>query len=170
MTRDAPPPQRRPILNDAFTAQEDIPPQETLMTLCDRLSFALGFDRSWVVGGWQISLVEVRHPEYTDPLEADFRIAKDAQETGAALRVDVHPSGWIEARVTIEGVGEKSFFIEHVYEEFEIWPPGSPCTAEDSGRMGKHCSWLQLEAEFWPDLAFLAEDRFISMEPSDPNR
>jgi hypothetical protein len=77
MTRDVPPPQRPPILNDSFTAAENIPPGETLMTLC---------------------------------------------------------------------------------------------TAIDSGRMGKRCSWLQLEAEFWPDLAFLAEDRFITLEPSAPNR
>ncbi len=89
---------------------------------------------------------------------------------GAALRVDVHPSGWIEARVTVEGVGEKSFFIEHVYEEFELWPPGSPCAAEDSGRMGKRCAWLQLEAEFWPDLAFLAEGRFIRWSRATRNR
>jgi hypothetical protein len=170
MTRDVPPPQRPPILNDSFTATENIPPGETLTTLCHRLSFALGYDGPWVVGGWRVSLVEMRQAEYTDPLEADFRIAKDGREMRAALRVDVHPSGWIEARVTIEGVGDKSFFIERVYEEFEIWPSGSPCTAIDSGRMGKRCAWLQLEAEFWLDLAFLAEDRFITLEPSDPNR
>jgi len=167
MTSKVPPPQRPPILNDAFTATENIPPRETLMALCHRLSAALGYDGPWMVGGWQVSLVEVRQAEYTDPLEADFRVAKDVREMGAALRVDVHPSGWIEARVTVEGVGEKSFFIEHVYEEFELWPPGSPCTAIDSGRMGKRCGWLQLEAEFWPDLAFLAEGRFVTMEPRD---
>jgi len=173
-SKTPPPPRRPPILNDAFAGTENIPPRETLMTLCHRLSFALGYDGPWLVGGWQVSLVEVRQAEYTDPLEADFRIARaageDAREMGAKLCVDVHPSGWIEARVTIHGVGEKSFFIEQAYEEFEIWPPGSPCEAIDSGRMGKRCSWLQLEAEFWPDLAFLAEDRFISLRPSDPDR
>jgi len=165
------PPQRPPILNDSFAGTENVPSRETLVTLCHRLSFALGYDGPWVVGGWQVSLVEVRQAEYTHPLEADFRIAReDDREMRAALRVDIHPSGWIEARVTVDGVGEKSFFIEHVYEEFEIWPAGSPCEAVDSGRMGKRCSWLQLEAEFWPDLAFLAEGRFITLEPSDPNR
>jgi len=175
MTSKTPPPPRRPpILNDAFAGTENVAPHETLMALCHRLSFALGYYGPWTVGGWQVSLVEVRQAEYADPLEADFRIAhgagQEAREMGAALRVDVHPSGWIEARVTIDGVDEKSFFIEQAYEEFEIWPPGSPCEAIDSGRMGKRCSWLQLEAEFWPDLAFLAEDRFISLRPIDPDR
>lgn len=170
MTSNVPPPRRPSIHNDAFTAQEGVLPRETLMTLCHRLSTALGFDGPWVVGGWQVSLIEVRQHEYTDPLEADFRVGRDAREMGAALRVDVHPSGWIEACVTIDGVGEKSFFIEHVYEEFEIWPSGSPCEAIESGRMGKRCGWLQLEAEFWPDIAFLPEGRFITLEPAEPNR
>lgn len=170
MIRNVPPPQRPPIHNEPISGEESVPPADMLATLTSLLSTALDLDGPWVVGGWQVSLVGKRQPECSDPLEADFRATDGKDDIGVTLRIEVHPSGWLEAHVTVDGGAQKTFFIEHVYEEFEIWPPGSPCEAIDSGRMGKRCRWVQLEAQFWPDLAFLAQGRFITLEQRDKER
>jgi hypothetical protein len=164
------PPLRPPIFNDAIGGREEISPEDTFCVLCHRLSTALAFDGPWLVKGWLVTLVSRQQPADTEPLEAKFRVEKDATATTATLHISIDPSGWIEARVAVEGFGARRFFIEQAYEEFEIWPPGSPCTAIDSGRMGKNCGWLQLEAEFWPDLALLADGRFVTLDPRDPDR
>ncbi len=164
----AQPPLRPPNNNDAIGGRENIPSEETFWVLCHRLTTALGFDGPWVLRDWLIVLVSV-DSDCDSQFHAAFRVEKDGAVLGASLRIAIHPSRWIEAQVTLDG-GQTSFFIEQAYEEFEVWPPGSPCTAIESGRVGKRCGWVQLEAAFWPDLAWLADGRFITIAPRDPDR
>ncbi len=166
----AQPPLRSPNNNDAIGGRENVPAEETFRVLCHRLTTALGFDGPWLLRDWLITLVTVDRDGGDQPFRAAFRVEKDGASFSASLRIAIHPSGWIEAEVTVEGFAQQSFFIEQAYEEFEVWPPGSPCTAIESGRMGKRCGWVQLEAAFWPHLASLAEGRFVTIAPRDSDR
>lgn len=143
-------------------------PTAMLDELASLLTVGLDVDRSWIVRDWSILVVAIGQRSCGQPLSVDFKASRKNVEHDAALHLSVHPSGWIEARITV-GAFPRHVFVERIYEEFELWPPGSTCTATDSGRMGKRCSWVQLEADQWPDLAPLSDGRFITINPtSDP--
>ncbi len=140
-------------------------PTAMLDEIAGLLNISLDIDRQWSVGGWNVLVVAIGQRMHGQPLSVDFRVSMNGIERDADLRISIHSSGWIEARVTVGSVS-RYFFIERIYEEFELWPPGSPCVATNSGRMGKRCAWVQLQAQHWPDLAFLAEGHFITIHPA----
>jgi len=142
-----------------------VEPATMLDELAGLLSIGLDIDRSWIVGNWNVLVASVGERAAGQPLSVDFLVSRNGSERDAALNLSVHPSGWIDARVSV-GSDSRHFFIERIYEEFEIWPPGSPCAATDSGRMGKRCGWVQLQAQHWPDLTFLAEGNFSPIHPA----
>ena len=129
------------------------------------VSVSLDVEPEWTVAGWRVSVAAMNREPGGAPFPIRFSAMKDCIRHDVVLDMSVHPSGWIEARVTVGDHAPYSFFIERIYEELEIWPAGSPCEATDSGRMGKRCTWVQLEAAHWPDLAFLAEGSFITASP-----
>lgn len=135
--------------------------------LAGLLTVGIEHGRIWTVGGWKVSAKEIFRRSSGEPFRVDLVAIRGSEERRVSLHVRLHPSSWIEACVEVEGFAGRHFFIERIYEEFEIWPPGSDCMAMDSGRMGKRCGWVQLEAACWPELAFLAEDRFITLEPAE---
>jgi hypothetical protein len=140
-------------------------PTAMLDELVSVLTVSLDVERSWSAAGWKIEITAIGQRSYGQPLSVDFLALRNDVKHGGAVHLSVHPSGWIDAHVTV-GALSRHAFIERNYEEFEIWPPGSPCTATDSGRMGKRCAWVQLQAAHWPDLAFLADGPFISIDPA----
>ena len=140
-------------------------PTAMLDELANLLTVSVGVDRSWIVRDWTILVVAIGQRSCGQSLSVDFKASRKNDEHDATLNLSVHPSGWIGARITV-GALSRHVFIERIYEEFEIWPPGSPCTAKDSGRMGKRCTWVQLQADHWPDLAALADGLFITINPA----
>lgn len=165
-TQNLPP--RRPPFHHEPVAGEDhvVSAQYTLDGLVMRLSIVLEFDAPFALADWLIHVGNQAARRYGEPFAATF--LAEHRHTGekrpVRLDMSVHPSGWVEAVVTVEGLEARSFFIERIYEEFELWPPDSACEAIDSGRMGKNASWVQLEAEHWPDFASLARGRFITLD------
>lgn len=143
-------------------------PTAMLDELVSLLTVSLDIERSWSVAGCKIEITAIGQRSYCQPLSVDFLASRHDVKHGGVLHLSIHKSGWIEAGVTV-GALSQHVFIERIYEEFEIWPPGSPCTATDSGRMGKRCAWVQLQAAHWPDLAFLADGPFITIDPA-PDR
>lgn len=172
---DAPPrpPQRPPYHHDAVYGDDFIAtPEYTLAALAHRLSGVLEFDGPWTLGDWHVVATRTGKSDGSGPFEAGFRATRDpgGETVDVALHIAVHASGWLEARLTLGSGQQHAFFIERVYEEFDIWPPLSPCTADEAGRMGKRCSWVQLKAEFWPELAGFADGGFITVDRNDVDR
>lgn len=164
------PPRRAPFHCEPIAGEDHaVSPQYTLDGLALRLSTVLELDAPFAIGGWLVHVGEQKPRRYGEPFSATF--LAEHIETGekrpVRLDIAVHPSGWVEAVVAMEGMDPASFFIERIYEEFGLWPPDSACEAIDSGRMGKNASWVQLEAEHWPGLVALAAGRFITLDSAD---
>ncbi|RUT30365.1 hypothetical protein EMQ25_13745 [Arsenicitalea aurantiaca] len=80
------------------------------------------------------------------------------------------PSGWVRIAVLVAGAEVFVGFMDHPYEEYELWPTNAPLPekgAEAPGRMSKHLWWLNLSATAWPVLADLAEEGWFSAEVPD---
>ena len=73
--------------------------------------------------------------------------------------------GWVRITATIAGRRVFTGFMERVWEEYELYPPGAPCRPQDDapGRIGKRRTWLILSAAAWPQLAPLANDAGVVM-------
>ncbi len=160
------PPRRPPTYAQQIGGDDCfLDPTAMLDELAGLLTISLEVDRFLAVADWKIRVSTIGQRSSGQPLSVDFKASRKNVEHDATLRLSVHPSGWIEARITV-GALSRHVFVERIYEEFELWPPGSPCTDTDSGRMGKRCTWIQLEAQHWPDMALLAEGPFITVEPA----
>lgn len=170
MTDQYLPPRRAPFHFEPIGGADNaVSPQYTLDGLALRLSTVLELDAPFVVGGWLVHVGEQPQRRYGDPFSASFLAEnmESGEKRRVRLDIAVHASGWVQASIAVEGHAPRCFFIERVYEEFAIWPPDSSCEAIESGRMGKNASWVQLEADHWPDLAALAEGRFVTLDSAD---
>lgn len=167
------PPARLPFHFEPVWGEDHVvTPSETFGTMAGRLETSLKPGGVWRVGPWRFELVDLPRAA-PDRLDAAFRAWRDdasGHSVPVSLAISVHPSGWIEAAVNVGGGAPFLFYVERVYEEFDIWPAGSGCSVEETGRMGKRCSWVQLKAGEWPELAALVEDGFITVEGLDPGR
>jgi hypothetical protein len=68
------------------------------------------------------------------------------------------PSGYLRVLVAFEGADYLTLFVERIWEEYELWPPGAAAAIGDEapGHMGKHRSWVSISASGWPVLAEIA--------------
>lgn len=69
-------------------------------------------------------------------------------------------SGFLHVVVATGGVEFLAGYMERIWEEHEIWPPGAVAAVgeEAPGRLGKHRSWISISARGWPQLAAIAND------------
>lgn len=75
------------------------------------------------------------------------------------VTVTADPSGWLLAVAEYRGREMFRGYADHVYEEFDIYPPGwpEPDRKKDApGRMGKKMSWVSLAVAHWPELRAVA--------------
>lgn len=69
------------------------------------------------------------------------------------------PSGYLRIAVEVDGAVFLTAYVERIWEEYELWPPGAVVAASDvesPGRMGKHRRWVSMSAAGWPALAAIA--------------
>jgi hypothetical protein len=68
------------------------------------------------------------------------------------------PTGYLRVVVTFEGADYLTLFVERIWEEYELWPPGAAAEIgeEAPGHLGKHRSWVSISASGWPVLAAIA--------------
>jgi hypothetical protein len=68
------------------------------------------------------------------------------------------PSGYLRLVVDANGAELLTAYVERIWEEYEIWPPGATAAPgeEAPGHMGKHRSWVSVSAKGWPSLAAVA--------------
>lgn len=163
-----PSPRREMRFYDAMAGGDVQEPADMVVQI---LSWVLGGEVhpgvSWTLGAWKVTPNEVRLGR--DEILIEFAAAMPGYPPRVGtLEIGVHSSGWLVAVVDIPPFPPEPFFIERVYEEFDIWPPDSPCEDLDCGRMSKRGRWLQLKPEYWPHLAFLARGSLITLDkPED---
>lgn len=70
------------------------------------------------------------------------------------------PSGWILAVAETGGREIGRGYISHIYEWYEIYPPGAvPSNDEESpGHFGKRLNWVGLSTAAWPILKTIVGD------------
>lgn len=126
-------------------------------SLIDRLAGAAELFPDWLadsIGRDVVLSVEARVPGRTV-----LRWSCAGHEGTVTFTAD--PSGWLVAVAEYRGREVFRGYFDHVYEEFDIYPPGwgAPDHKKDApGRMGKKMSWVSLSIEHWPALRAVAGD------------
>ncbi len=84
-----------------------------------------------------------------------LRIAFAAPRLTGVITARPHiASGYVELVAESEGQVLFQAYIDHPWEEYELYPPGdtTPEHEEGPGRMGKRMTWLSLSTQAWPQL------------------
>lgn len=140
-------PARPPVYADAIAGRDDVPPEEAVPWLIGNfISSAMTFP-DWVIDEAAIP-VALR---VTGPASVRFAAASVEGE----LVFSADPSGWIVAVATIGSREVFRAYVERNYEEYEVWPPDAgaiPVAGKEPGRIGKHATWVSLNAAAWPVL------------------
>lgn len=83
------------------------------------------------------------------------------------LRAQAHPSGWVRVDVFIAGACVFTGFLDRVWEEFGIWPPGSSGEGEPPGRISKRMNWAGFDVAAWPQIAPIAHEGGVLIHEGD---
>ena len=85
-------------------------------------------------------------------------IAFACDGVAGAITAAPDASGFLKVVVEVGGAEVFTAYVERIWEEYELWPPGAGAAAgvESPGRMGKKRSWLSISAAGWPALAKVA--------------
>lgn len=156
-------PQRRPIYGDAIGGRDDVPPEEAVPWFIGNFVGSARISGDWVLDNEPPLPIRLRA---IGPAAIGFACAGVEGE----LRFSPEPSGWIVAVATIDGREAFRGYIERIYEEYEVWPPGAGAAPilEEPGRIGKHESWCSLSIRGWPELAPLANaGGWVNMRAAD---
>jgi hypothetical protein len=82
-------------------------------------------------------------------------------------------SGFLRLVVEVGGAEFLTAYVERIWEEYELWPPGATAAFEQEspGRIGKRRSWVSISATGWPVLAAVANSHgwlnLRQLEPED---
>lgn len=153
-------------------------------TFCDAIGGTTDpLDRA---AGWLIDDI-ARMPKYfpdwfvdnETPIPVSLTLMEHEAETRAVLTWNAgsatgtltatrDPVGWLVLAAEHEGVEVFRGYIERIYEEYEVWPPGSDGEGVESpGRIGKKKSWTSLVASAWPLLSPIAENGWVNIRIDD---
>jgi hypothetical protein len=75
---------------------------------------------------------------------------------GGVVRFAQDPSGWLKLTAEFEGRPVFTGYLDHPYENCEIWPEGAEVdrkTSEAPGTVGKRKTWVGLDSRVWSALA-----------------
>lgn len=156
------PPARQPIYSEPLLGDDAfLEPEQALKLFCHQLKGQLEITGQWSVSRHEVTCIEVILRDRT--LEARFldKAGRNPILMGVTLEAN-----WI-CIVLSHAAATHEFFVERVYEEWEVWPSGSLGKGEAPGRIGKRMQWAQLELASWPALAVLAENGLVTIEASD---
>jgi hypothetical protein len=135
------------------------PSEQAMRFLIDHFRTAVLLQPVWALEGSDtpVHLSLISYEPVT--LEVGFRAG--AQEGVITFTAD--PSGWLRIEAAMNRAAVFLAFLDHPYEEHELWPTNATKAPEGPGRMGKRRNWLSLDTEAWPALKPLAEGRFLNL-------
>ncbi len=156
-------PTRPPVYCDAIGGNDNVPPEDAIPWFIDNFVSQAKWFPDWLVddeGGPLVRLAAL----------GPRLIGFDAAGVSGEIEFSADGSGWLLAVARVGGSEVFRAYIERVYEEYEVWPPGAgaaPFEAE-GGRIGKKASWISLRTEFWPILQPLAnENGWLNMREDE---
>lgn len=77
------------------------------------------------------------------------------------VRFAQDPSGWLKLTAEFEGRLVFTGYLDHPYENCEIWPEGATVDRKASdapGQVGKRKTWIGLDSRVWPALEPLCRE------------
>lgn len=75
---------------------------------------------------------------------------------GGVVRFAQDPSGWLKLTAEFDGRPVFTGYLDHPYENCEIWPEGATVDRKASdapGTVGKRKTWIGLDSRVWSALA-----------------
>lgn len=159
MTRS---PLRPPIYAEPLLGDEaSLTPDQALRRFCHGVKIALELDRKWQCGAHVADCYDCVIRD--DGLHAALIVEPEGQRLALVITLQ---DDWIVARLAMND-RQARFFIERVYEEWEIWPERALGDGEAPGRISARLAWAQIEAAAWPGLVALAAGGLITAEPAE---
>lgn len=132
-----------PLLGD----NASLLPETAFQVFAAGLEFELSESGIWEFGSVQIVCNTVISQDRL--LQAEFAPRHGGDMV--RLKISLETGGWIRAVISAASF-EYRFYIERVYEEWDVWPPCSSGHGDAPGRIGKRLSWAQVETAAWPGL------------------
>lgn len=156
------PPARAPLYAEPLLGEDSfLEPDQALRLFCHQLKAQLEVSRLWMIAGIELICTEVTFND--GKLHASF-LGKQNRETST---LSVEQDGrWIRLEVAVSAM-KQQFFVERVYEDWELWPNRSPGNGEAPGRIGKRMQWAQLELSSWPELVHFADNGVVTIKAAD---
>lgn len=154
---EGPPPLFRPEFFDGGTGGQD-PPAGALHDFAQSLAGVARCDADWIIetaGGRHVRLAQGSWSA------TGARLHFESGDVAGIIALDGAAGGWVRISVTMAGRTVFTGFMERVWEDYELYPPGTTCRPRDAdapGRVGRRRSWLILSAAAWPQLAPLANE------------
>ncbi|HEV7691212.1 MAG TPA: hypothetical protein VGO52_10330 [Hyphomonadaceae bacterium] len=145
---------------DAFAPDgQGEPPELALRFLIDHFRTAVQLQPVWTLEGpdTPVHLSLISH----EPTTLDVGFRAGAHEGVITFTAD--PSNWLRIEAAIAGRQIFLAFLDHPYEEHELWPANTMKASEGPGRMGKRRNWLSLDTDAWPALKPLTESQFLNL-------
>jgi len=117
-------------------------------------------------GGWEIAPAAVTEKDGQHGTAFIARHEATGRSVEGLVAFTPDPSHWVRVEVFLGADRVFLAYMDHVWEEFDLWPSGAaPQTGDESpGRIGKRRNWANLSATAWPALAALAEEGFLAIE------
>jgi hypothetical protein len=103
----------------------------------------------------QIRLTLIEHV-----VEQKLVIAFTAGACTGTITASPDASGYLRVVVATDGAEFLTGYVERVWEEHEIWPPGATAEVGEQapGRLGKRRSWISVSTRGWPQLRPIANE------------
>lgn len=159
---EGPPPLFSPEFFDSLSGGQD-PPDGALDDFAQCFAGVARHDADWTIESAGNRRVRLAQPSCS-ATGASLHFESDGI-TGIIV-LEGAAGGWVRISVTIAGRRVFTGFMERVWEEYELYPPGTPCRPQDTdapGRVGRRRTWLVLSAAAWPQLAPLANEAGVVM-------
>lgn len=145
-------PQGKAWFGDAFAGLDDVAdPAAERDDIIDRIARAADLFPDWIADstGTAVELT------VAEAVPGRTVIVWRAAGHQGRVTVTADPSGWLLAVAEYGGTEVLRAYVDHVYEEFDCYPPGwpEPDHRQDApGRIGKKLSWISLSTTHWPVL------------------
>lgn len=151
-------PVRPPSFFNSLTGREVEPPDSLREPgfLLDDLAGDVKAWPNWLLDDDSQLPIELRLIEHV----REQRVVIGFEAGGVAGTINGTPdaSGYLRIVVHVGGEAYLTLFVERVWEEFELWPPGATAAIDEEspGHLGKHRSWVSISTRGWPVLAAIA--------------
>ncbi|MGB6117610.1 MAG: hypothetical protein WBF87_05255 [Mesorhizobium sp.] len=152
-----------------FSSEESDPPHLAAPVYAEEMARAVVYEARWIVtGGWIVTPGEIngRNGSHRVAFTAGHEATR--RSVSGEIIFSADPSHWVKVEVYLGPFRVFLAFLEHVWEEFELWPADSPADGESPGRIGKRKNWVNLPASAWPQITHVSGEDYLAVEaPED---